>query len=152
MLRANHWLTRNVIDNPLGAIEQYRYVIAPMSEYKGGQIVVGISRLYLGNEIGAVKLGTVIGIGGYRFRVFDPDWLVDAYIGVQESDAAWLLSLVYPVLSFAEKIYRRLIVTAAVWGLADYYQGRIPVWQDLHIAQWWAKRVWPSLSAMWSRD
>ena len=45
----------------------------------------------------------------------------------------------YKATRLLDLIYRRLIITMAVWNLADYHISVIPTWTDIKIVQKWRK-------------
>lgn len=42
-------------------------------------------------------------------------------------------------------VYRRLVITAAVWRLAHFHEGALPIWRDVYVlervAKFWQKWV-----------
>lgn len=128
-----------------GAIEQVRY------EWRGGDVARVVEfdsplRVLSGDhyvpDATEVERGQVVAIGPYRCRVIDvPSLWDDSYYVMRDGWRArerWLRSAAHDRLDL---IYRRLIVTAAIWGLASYkllqYDGyrRPPNWTDLYIVQ-----------------
>lgn len=87
--------------------------------------------------------GDVIFIGPYRVRV------IKEVNGGWESSATWASDVLlrrddglavlkvwtYRFTRFADRIYRRLLITAAVWGLAYYEERQVPTWRNLKIAR-----------------
>lgn len=80
-----------------------------------------------------------ITIGPYRLRKLEYDPLVGMGGWVCVRDGwRWLpYANWYRLTHLGERTYRRLILTAAVWGLAEFHEYNVPSWRDLHIVRWW---------------
>lgn len=89
-------------------------------------------------KISQPDIGDIVEAGPYRLKVFEYDALffVDTYYLTRlDSPIANLRVTAYRLTRWLELIYRRLIITAAVWKLAGYHGAQIPSWRDLHIAK-----------------
>jgi hypothetical protein len=85
-----------------------------------------------------LQIGTLVRIGPYRLRIFgrSEEWDYDTwYLVRHDSVLGNLRAVVYRATRWFDLVYRRLIITAAVWKLADYNPNVIPGWQDLHFTQ-----------------
>lgn len=91
-------------------------------------------------KISQPDIGDIVEVGPYRLKVFERDDLFFVgtytyYLTRLDSPIANLRVTAYRLTRWLDLIYRRLIITAAVWKLADYHGGQIPSWRDLHIAK-----------------
>ncbi|HET8627399.1 MAG TPA: hypothetical protein VFL91_08265 [Thermomicrobiales bacterium] len=78
-------------------------------------------------------VGRRFSIGELRLRVVGIDWGAFRLVVMRDGWRARLRAASEPVRRRAERAYRRLIVTAAVWGLADHEPHVIPTWRDLRL-------------------
>ncbi len=84
-----------------------------------------------GYDEGTIRPGAVLTLGPLRLRVVRNDWPC-SYIHVERD--GWRAALrAYREIARrpANRFYRRLIVTAAVWGWARYSPAVVPTWRDL---------------------
>jgi len=104
-------------------------------QWTGGRIVF-LCGLY--HDI-PLEIGKRFRIGPFRLRVAKSEpWHNRIYAIREQGTVNRLLYFVYRATPFLEKIYRRLIVTAYVWGCASYEHSTIPGWRDLRLP--WRKR------------
>lgn len=137
MVTANAQLIFHTQYDFRGNIEQ---IICEWDGPKDG--IVGVSGICL-DEVGwrstspnFPPMGEVIEIGPYKLKAFERDVPRDVtYFIRQDSIVGRLRATIYHITRSFDLIYRRLIITASVWKLADYEPGKIPAWQDLHIVQ-----------------
>jgi hypothetical protein len=118
---------------PLG-LEQAHY------QWEGGRYA-RVRRSLLGRDDGSVRVGEVVWAGPYRVRVIRCDFMLDAVTVVPEEPRAWGDLLTSLTAQLIERVYRRLILTAAIWGLANCDPSTLPTWRDLHVIAW-AVRQW----------
>ncbi len=78
-----------------------------------------------------VRPGTILTLGGLRLRVVRNDYPCGYIIVERDGWRAALRAYGEIARRPADRVYRRLIVTAAVWGLARYNPGMVPTWRDL---------------------
>lgn len=79
-----------------------------------------------------------IQIGPYRLlRISDHLDFVQTYVRADKFGA--LRVALYKSTRLLDLIYRRLIITLAVWNLADFSSYRVPTWQDIKILKRFAK-------------
>lgn len=119
----------SVVANALGNVEQITY-IWPQGCYRAHIRAVDLSRSWF-----ELRPGDRLTVGPYLVRVIELDFLSRSVVVVREGLLwrAWLAASRAGRL--ADLAYRRLIITAAVWELADYNAGRLPSWRDLHAMQ-----------------
>lgn len=83
------------------------------------------------------RVGDAIRIGPFNLKVFEFDGFRDVYRLVRtDSFLGNIKVIAYRLTRWLDLAYRRLIITAAVWKLAEYRPERYPSWQDLYIVQW----------------
>ncbi len=97
--------------------------------------IVGISfvlfkRAKCSSKNGLKIDGNVILVGPYRLRVIGRDY--NALYAVRDGWQAAIKVRQMKIVCLLNKIYRRLIITCSVWGLADYNEAVIPTWRDVH--------------------
>ena len=124
-----------------GGLERLSY------QWVGGNVIC-ISydlAVKLGVDSRVCKPGDVFCVGPYRLRIVwrDP---VPPYtvMAMRVGWVAWGRIIFYAVIKRIEKVYRRLILTAAVWGLAEYDDAVVPTWRDLYMVKWMAGLVFKS--------
>ena len=114
------------ITSPLGMTERIEY------EWVGGN-VIRINGDFL-NELdyGKLRIGDVIKIGPYRLRCIELNPWSD-FAEFMRADNPWSLFRIWfrTIHGFIEMIYHRIIITLAVWRLADYQQYKEPSWRDI---------------------
>ena len=82
--------------------------------------------------------GTRFRLGPYRLHVFEdqPPYFGDVNC-IRLDYRFWRLHAYLPrILRHLDLIYRRLIITAVVWGMADYNPAVVPYYKDLYLYQW----------------
>lgn len=119
--------------NPLGKIEQYSHRWIGKSPYA-----------YIGLDL----LGEIVGIGGdtsevqigpYKLLKIEHDMSRDAVLYVRQDKFGALRVALYKSTRLLDLFYRRLIITLAVWKLADFNPACVPSWQDIKILKGLAK-------------
>lgn len=126
----NGWITE-IVETRAGQIVARNY------GWVGGQIVMVDARREHTPDKGIIQ------VGPYRLHVLDFIILESAFLCVRDDGPrSWLMVAIYRGSRWVDLIYRRLIVTAAVWGLADwcFNTGELPTWRALHIAKCFEKR------------
>lgn len=120
-----------------GGLERLTY------QWEGGDVVCISYCFYsaLGLYPKDCRLGNVFSVGPYRLRVIWADpFSPYEVLAVRDSPRAWRRIVGYVVSSRLESVYRRLIITAAVWTLAEYNATTVPTWRDLYVVKWVARR------------
>jgi len=83
----------------------------------------------------------IIVLGPFRLRIIKHEW--PFCIVARDGFKARLLYRMYRCVRYTEVVYRRLILTAAVWGLARYDRDCIPTWRNVYaldrIARWFER-------------
>lgn len=81
-------------------------------------------------------VGSIVNLNGLRLRVVAEMWNGFEHLVMLPNTWAVIFYYLFPISRWFDKIYRRLILTAAVWGLADCPAAEIPYWGHLK----WVKR------------
>lgn len=89
------------------------------------------------------KPGMQFWLGHLSLVVIDWNMMAQrAIVGLDDGrayQAAYIRAAYYAL----DNIYRRLILTAHVWGFANYIEYQVPSWRDVHVlrrlAKWWSK-------------
>lgn len=92
------------------------------------------------------RVGEVVGFGDLRVRVTaELDVARDAYPCERDGMHARWSALSAPISRILDLVYRRMVITAAVWRLAKYHEAAIPTWRDVYAldrsAKFWHKWV-----------
>lgn len=113
--------------NSVGALEKQTYKTVGKSPY------FRFSWWEL-NRMGYYKgIPKEICLGQYKFVFVERD-LFDPYIVYTlKKGFYWLRVLQSPMLKMLDVIYRRIIITLAVWNLATYNAARLPCWRDIKL-------------------
>lgn len=75
-------------------------------------------------------------IGGYKLVVIEREFWRDCYLCVRVNNwFSWLLVYWQPTKRILETVYRRSIITLAVWGLARWDRNAIPSASDIYLVQ-----------------
>ncbi len=135
-------IVANIHRNPLtGGVESRSY------EWHGGGIAKMDRSLAYEDGIDDVyefERGSVFNLGPYRLRVLEVNGWDDCLIVMRDGWQArerWMRTATYEHLDL---IYRRLILTAAVWGLTrpNLLSGelfRLPTWRDVLVLHRFAR-------------
>jgi hypothetical protein len=76
--------------------------------------------------------GYTFWIGPYCLRAIEYQYQSDTTIAVRERPIkARAYAALYTATCGLDWMYRRAVLTLAVWGLARYDQGRVPSWRDV---------------------
>lgn len=100
---------------------------------------VNIFELPDGVDFGDVQ-GKAFRMGDLRLRAIEVNGWSGVYVMLESHHAAAYAQW-RRIVRIADLIYRRCIITLAVWGLADYHAAIIPSWRDIHAARW-LRRQW----------
>lgn len=89
------------------------------------------------DEIDFTKREHILNIGPFQLYSVGFDWESGRLHAFRVRGFFWWIPVViYKSTRIFDLIYRRVIITLAVWGLADYQQQRVPYYGDIHIMQW----------------
>ena len=81
-------------------------------------------------------INQIVTIGPYKLRVFEFDFRLLTYSLVRKDSLLGNLKVIlYRFTRWLDLIYRRLIITASVWKLAEYHPAQIPNWRDFYLVQ-----------------
>lgn len=86
-------------------------------------------------------VGRVLRLGSLRLRVIDFDECERSLEVVPDGFRAAFLVAIKPRLRTLDLIYRRLIITAAVWHLAAYSEMTVPTYDDLYAVKWLKRKI-----------
>ena len=120
--------TVTAIEGPLG-VECYHYV------WSGGERITATMHLLQSANGRLPHIGERLTLGPYAVLVVDYDFLSDTATLVRFGPRGWA--------DFLATRPGRLIITAAVWGLADVDPHRQPTWQCVHALRWAAEGARP---------
>jgi len=124
--------------NPLG-LEQYEY------GWQGGDVT--ILNWYHAREEPGLRhrdfpaAGETFWLGPFKLRVLDSDFCSLEVWVRRDGWLSWGLAKLYIVGRHLERVYRKLVITAAVWGLARYDGYTVPTWRDVYLLERVAKWV-----------
>ncbi len=109
---------------------QYPHVLERVDYvFEGGPYYHIVGNFISGQEIDTKK--RIITLGGIRFRIVDFYPHKDVYLVRLDSKLAIAISWLRRLTQKLDLVYRRLILTAAVWNLATIREGYILSWRDL---------------------
>lgn len=113
--------------NPLGIKEKREY------QWEGKSPYVRVS-LY-GRwfpDVEKINGDKEIQIGPYRLlQIDDGRFYSDYLLYVRKDKFGALRVWFYKATRLLDLIYRRAIITLAVWRLADYHEATVPTWRDI---------------------
>lgn len=103
--------------------------------------IVGISLFCVSREEDEmISTHGKIAIGPYHLRIVGQGNFGQMVYAVRDGRRAAVKVRQMKLVCLLNKIYRRLIITCSVWGLADYNEAVIPTWRDVRalkrIAEW----------------
>lgn len=137
-MKTDAYLVSKKIYNELGSLERIDW------SWDGGQVAfLGDHLIWHLEDIRATQInGKVVTIGPFRLRVIAREQNAPYGIYVmRDGFRARIRQCLYPLVATVNLIYRRLIITAGVWGLADINVGLIPTWKDVYLLRRIADRV-----------
>jgi hypothetical protein len=87
----------------------------------------------------------VLVIGPFRAKIIDKELMMQ-WIKVVRQDYPlwWLIYLWHKYSVLFDMVYRRFIITLAVWRLADYNSMIVPTWKDIYAIRKlraWGRRI-----------
>lgn len=89
-------------------------------------------------------LKEIVGIGGWMDKIKIGPYpllrvsenLAEGYVLYVRADKLGAMRVVfYRLTRWLDIIYRRMIITLAVWGLAEYHEAAVPTWRDIKIGK-----------------
>ena len=128
----------------LGGVERYGY------EWIGGDVAKFSEQLLLDADPSEVRYdefprrpGDKFEFGPFKLRVLESDsfWRWDVITAIRDRGIVTDLRCSWHRFGkLADIAYRRLVITLAVWRLAERNEGAIPTWRDVHalrrLADW----------------
>lgn len=132
-MKATGMIQVSVFTNALGVRErmEYRWVGPPCVEISSDAYA------YRGPDQPRIQ------IGPYRLHLIEWHYERNSGLFVRTSYPFWWAFVAWHRMNRgADLAYRRIILTLAVWGLAEYASGRIPSWRDIKIVRRLRDWVW----------
>ena len=127
------YLRVTVQTNSLGMREAENYEWEGESPY----VFVSLDERWMDN-VQKIDDDKEIQIGPYRLlKVSDGHFRPDFVLYVRKDKFGALRVAFYKSTRLLDLIYRRLIITLAVWKLADYSPATVPSWRDIHLFKRW---------------
>jgi hypothetical protein len=119
--------------NEIGKIEQLTYELVGDSPY------VHISRQMLDRYYDE-PFPNAVQFGPYRLLIMEDYCAYDYIVYVRADKFGALRVAIYKATRVLDLFYRRMIVTLAVWNLAEFHEASIPSWRDIKIAKRFLKK------------
>lgn len=107
-------------------------------KWVGGKITK-VSIYLLGDEFVKTKTdkflasGETFFVGPFQLKVLEIDLVASFIYATQDNWQGQIRYLVHRWSRLLDKIYRRSIITLAVWRLASYEAHRVPSWKDVYL-------------------
>lgn len=123
------YLEGTVKHNPLGGREQITYRIlgkSPLFRFTGA---------FIDSTVGVVAITQKCDLrfGPYVFKFMSHEEQSDCAVYVLKNPRGYLAFFLYHSTRVLDLIYRRSIITLAVWRLAEFRRDTIPTWRDIYI-------------------
>jgi len=113
--------------NPLGLIERRDF------EWRGKSRSVEVTNNVLW-DLDISRFEKEIQIGPYRLVLLGRKDYSDTCLYIRKDYPLWwLLVFWHKAIPVLDLIYRRFIITLAVWNLADYNRAVVPNWRDIRL-------------------
>ena len=139
MLDVNGYIQGTASYAATGEIEHMDY------SWHGGPIIGVSERMILrsGFASGPVCPGSIVTIGQFRLRIIEdqPSISEGYFLAMRDGWRAWIRERALPSLRWMDTIYRRLVITASIWGMARYYGATYPSWRDVYVLNAFAKAL-----------
>lgn len=119
------YIEASVKTNALGKREAITYT------WKGESPYVRITWGLLSDIAPGVQAPERLQLGPYRLLFVEDEYHWGTAIYVQEDRFGALRVALYKSTRLLDLIYRRTIITLAVWRLADFNPAAIPSWKDI---------------------
>lgn len=74
-------------------------------------------------------------LGEFRLRVIARDIASRCYFVMQDGFRAKIRAFRYRLFDRGEIIKSQIILTFAIWGLAEYSEYKVPQWKDVHFGR-----------------
>jgi hypothetical protein len=112
--------------NELGVREALNY------EWRGKSPYIRLSGNLIEDDVAITQKRDLV-FGPYRLKFVEYYRAEDIGLYVRADKLGALRVTLYRLTRLLDLIYRRCIITLAVWGLAKYSQVSIPSWRDIYI-------------------
>lgn len=119
--------------NPLGKIETINF------EWEGNSPYTWVDRTFLGDLVGLGDDRARVQVGPYKLLKIEYDYQRDAFLCVRADKFGALRIALYKSTRLLGLIYRRLIITLAVWRLAEFHEATVPTWKDIKVLKRFVK-------------
>jgi len=134
--RPNGSIIVHVQRDPLTDIAHFDYT------WEGGDVVTVAWAVFRHTCESYPKPGERFHVGPFVLRCLAEQFEADAVIACREHPiTAPLRYAWYRAGQTIGRVYRRIILTFAVWGLAWYDPSRFPSWQDVYMLMWLVPHV-----------
>lgn len=133
-MHADARILEHIVRNAVG-VERIEF------SWEGGERVEVSYRLMQHKSVYITRRGNLLTIGPYRLRIIEGDPCRATYLCMRDGWKAHLWWGAYRASHILETIYRRLIITAAVWGLGRYVDNAFPTWRDVYMLDWLARKL-----------
>jgi hypothetical protein len=124
-VQTNSLGVREAVNYEWGGKSPYTYISPPV---------------FITPEIKKINGDKEIQIGPYRLLKVKDAYHLDCALYVRKDKLGALRVALYKSNRLFDMIYRRLIITLAVWKLADFSEARVPTWQDIYLLKGFAKK------------
>jgi hypothetical protein len=131
-MNADAFLISHERRNNLGGLENIDW------EWDGGDIAAISFSIMQRGEL--KRDGDLLFIGPFRLLIVGELDFGSGYFVMQDGWKARIKKNTYALFSKLDFVYRRLVYTAVVWGLAEYHEGVIPSWQDIYCLKRFVKK------------
>jgi hypothetical protein len=129
-LKETSYIEFTVGTSPLGVRELVN------CEWKGKSPYVRVSLWFRDAEhIKQIDGDKEIQIGPYRLLKVEDAHFIEWALYVRKDKFGALRVALYKSTRLLDLIYRRLIITLAVWKLADFREATVPSWRDVKIVK-----------------
>ena len=119
--------------NQLGMVEKRTH------EWMGDSPYVRIDRGVL-RELFESDSPDKVKIGQYQLLKVDDNPWEFSVLYVLDNPLGHLKVVAYKIVRWLDLIYRRAVITLAVWNLADFSHAAIPSWQDVRFLKWLVRK------------
>lgn len=120
--------------NPLGKREAVNH------RWVGDSAYTTIDWLVLDDMNVPLDKAKRIQIGPYKLIEVEKEYAFGRSLYVRSDKLGWLRVAFYKSTRLLDLIYRRIIITLAVWNLAEFSPMRVPDWTDIKAVKWIVKQ------------
>ena len=91
-------------------------------------------------DMGYTENAPRVQFGPYKLMFVEYEYFSGVSVYVRSDKLGALRVVLYKSTRLLDLAYRRLIITLAVWGLAEFSPAKIPSWQDIKFLKWLQKK------------